>query len=254
MGVIRIIKIAWLFTWGAIATLVLSMPIMAVSIISPNGNAGFELSRCWAWILIKATGVSLKIRHKHRIHPNQSYIIISNHQSHFDSLALVLTLGIPFRWVAKRELLGIPFFSPALKSLGTVFIDRSNRDKAMASIRSGVAQLPSGVSLIFFPEGTRSEDGAPLPFKKGGFITALETGWPILPVTVNGSRRVLPKGSLVFHSGVIEIVVGDPINSADFRPAERPRSPALELFAHRRRSLAIFRHEHGDVPLSRKRE
>ena len=99
-----------------------------------------------------------------------------------------------------------------------------------------MSQLPPSVSLIFFPEGTRSDDGTIKPFKKGGFITAIETGWPVLPVTVNGSRRVLPKGSLVFDSGTIEVVVGEPIESTDFAPdnidtlMEKTRSTIIENF------------------------
>lgn len=215
---IRIFKIAWLFAWAGIATLIVFLPIMVVSFIAPNSNAGFELSRWWAWVLLKATGVRLQVSHQDRIDANRTYIIISNHQSHFDSLALVRMLGIPYRWVAKKELQGIPLFSQALMALGTVFIDRSDKNKAIASIHRGVERMSPGVSLIFFPEGTRSDDGTIQPFKKGGFVTAFETGWPILPVTVNGSRQVLPKGSLVSHSGTIEVVVGDPIDTGSFAP------------------------------------
>jgi 1-acyl-sn-glycerol-3-phosphate acyltransferase len=213
--VLRAIKIVWLYAWAISATLAVFLPLMIASLITPSSNAAFELSRLWALVLIKAAGVRLTVRNRERIDPNQSYIIISNHQSHFDSLALVRTLGIPFRWVAKTELQRIPLFGHALRALGTVFIDRTNRESAIASIRRGVGQMPRGVSLIFFPEGTRSEDGAIGTFKKGGFITAIEAGWPILPVTVTGSRHVLPKGSPVFQSGPIDIVVGDPIETKD---------------------------------------
>lgn len=217
---LSLFKIVWLYAWAVIATLIVFIPIMIISLIAPQSNAGFQLSRFWALILITAAGVRLKIHHRDRIDPGQSYIIISNHQSHFDSLALVRTLGIPYRWVAKTELQRIPLFGHALRALGTVFIDRTDRESAISSIHRGVSQLPAGVSLIFFPEGTRSSDGTINSFKKGGFITALETKWPILPVTVNGSRAILPKGSLVFQSGTIEIVVGDPIESGDCKPDE----------------------------------
>ena len=179
----------------------------------------------------------MRIRNKDRIDPSRSYIIISNHQSHFDSLALVRTLGIPYRWVAKTELQRIPLFGLALRALGTVFIDRTNRESAIESIHRGVNQLPPAVSLFFFPEGTRSDDGIIKPFKKGGFITALETAWPILPVTVNGSRRVLPKGNLVFHPGTIEIVVGAPIESTDFGPDN------IEALMKNTRSIIIENYE-----------
>ena len=230
---LSLLKIVWLYAWAVSATLVVFLPLMAVRLISPCGNAAFQLSRLWALTLIKAAGVRLSVRNRERIDPHQSYVIISNHQSHFDSLALVRMLGIPFRWVAKTELQRIPLFGHALRALGTVFIDRSDRESAIASIDRGVRQLPPGVSLIFFPEGSRSENGTVGAFKKGGFVTAIETGWPVLPVTVIGSRRVLPKGSLVFQSGTIEIVVGDPIESNGYAFGD------LEALVSRTRSVII---------------
>jgi 1-acyl-sn-glycerol-3-phosphate acyltransferase len=105
----------------------------------------------------------------------------------------------------------MPLFGWALYASKNVFIDRGNRDKAIASINKAVSRLPQDVSLMVFAEGTRSNDGRLQKFKKGGFTIAIERKMPILPVVVKGSRQILPKGSLVVKSGTIDVVVCDPI-------------------------------------------
>jgi 1-acyl-sn-glycerol-3-phosphate acyltransferase len=158
--------------------------------------------------------VRLKSVGTEKIEKGRSYIVVANHQSHFDALAIVLALGIQFRWVAKKELLRIPVFGHALYACRTIFVDRSNQRKAIRSLRKGLRRLTPGASVLFFAEGSRSPDGRIGPFKKGGFFAAVDTGFPILPVTVNGSRRVLAKGSLDYRPGTIQVVVGDPIDPA----------------------------------------
>ena len=158
-----------------------------------------------------------------------------NHQSEFDILALVTTLGIQFRWIIKQELRKVPMFGYALYAARNIFIDRSDPSRAVQSIHAGVDRLPAGVSVMFFAEGTRSADGSIQAFKKGGFMLAIEKGLPVLPVTVNGSRRVLPKKSLVFHPGPIEVVVSDPIPTRGYHetmPAliERTRQAIIGNF------------------------
>jgi 1-acyl-sn-glycerol-3-phosphate acyltransferase len=148
-----------------------------------------------------------------------SYVIISNHQSLYDILALVTTMNIQFRWFIKKEVLRIPIFGYALYASCNIFIDRTNTNKAVESINKGMDRLPGGAGVMVFAEGTRSPDGQIKEFKKGGFITAITRNIPILPVTVNGSRRVLPKGSLVVKPGKIQVVIGDPIDTSDYTTA-----------------------------------
>jgi 1-acyl-sn-glycerol-3-phosphate acyltransferase len=121
--------------------------------------------------------------------------------------------------VIKIELLKIPLFGYALYASRNIFIDRSNRHKAIESINKGMNRLPGGVSVMFFGEGTRSPDGEIKAFKKGGFNLAVQRGLPILPVTVNGSRSVLPKKSMIFKSGRIEVVISDPIEVKNYTDA-----------------------------------
>ena len=209
-------KVAWISLWAAIATLILFLPVPMAALLGRTGNLSTTLSKIWAHIMLKVSRVRPVIRGREKIRPGQSYIIISNHQSEYDILAIVTTLGIQYRWIIKKELRKVPMFGYCLYASRNIFIDRGDHEQAMQSIRKGLDRLPEGVSVMFFAEGTRSADGSIAPFKKGGFLMALERGLPILPVTVNGSRRVLPKKSLVFNPGTIEVVVADPIETRDY--------------------------------------
>lgn len=208
------LKIVWLASWAGFATVVLFLPITLAALLSQTGNLAFQISRVWAWVMLKAAGVRTGIRGKERIERGRSYVVIVNHQSLYDIPTLVTELGIQFRWIIKKEILKVPLFGHALYASRNIFIDRSNRESAVESIHRGMARLPPGTSVLFFAEGTRSPDGKIHDFKKGGFVTAIEGKLPILPVTVNGSRKVLPKKSVVFQPGSIEVVVGDPIETA----------------------------------------
>jgi 1-acyl-sn-glycerol-3-phosphate acyltransferase len=212
----RAAKILWISLWAALATLVLSGPMTVAALLSSTGNLAFTISTIWARIMLAVTNVHPTIRNRGKIKAGQSYIIISNHQSDYDILALVTTLGIQFRWIIKKELRKVPLFGYALYVARNIFIDRGNSEQAIRSIHEGFDRLPPGVSVMFFAEGTRSPDGGIHAFKKGGFIMAVEEGLPILPVTVNGGRRVLPKKSLVFRPGPVEVVVSDPIETGGY--------------------------------------
>jgi len=213
---IRLMKIAWIVFWLGFATFLVFPPITIVSFFSKTGNFACILSRMWAWVLLKTTRVKVEVQGREKIDPKRSYMIISNHQSHFDGPALAAKLGLQFRCIAKKELLKIPLFGYSLYAARHIFIDRTNREKAIESIQTGMKRIPSGVSVMCFAEGTRSGIRKINEFKKGGFVAALETGFPILPIAINGSAKVLPKKSIVFQPGPIQIVVGDPIDTADY--------------------------------------
>ena len=221
-NVIDVFKVMWLALWAILATIVLFIPITLAATFSSTGNLAFNLSKLWAWTLLIATRVRTRIVGKEKTKKGQTYIIISNHQSQFDILALVTRLGIQFRWIIKKELLKIPLFGYALLASRNIFIDRSNTKESIESINRGMKRLPKGTSIMVFAEGTRSPDGKIHPFKKGGFVLAIDYGLPILPITINGSRKVLPKGSVVFTPGEIEVIVGDPIDTRGYTRESLP--------------------------------
>jgi 1-acyl-sn-glycerol-3-phosphate acyltransferase len=234
-----IIKIIWLGFWLCIATLIVFFPITLTALLSRSGNLAFTISKFWAWIVLRVTFTRSSVKGVEKIKKGQSYVVISNHQSHFDIPVLVTKLGIQFRWIIKKELLKVPLFGYALYTSRNIFIDRSNKEETIKSIHKGIKRLPKGTSLLFFAEGTRSPDGKIHAFKKGGFVTAIEEQMTILPVTVNGSRKVLPKGSVVFSPGVIELVIGDPIDASDFT------SDRIEVLIKTTRDLIISNFQSG---------
>jgi len=197
-------------------TILLFIPIITAALFSRTGNLAFNISKIWAIAIKRALFVKTTIVGKEKIQKGVPYVIISNHQSHIDIPAIITQLGIQFRWIIKKELLFIPLFGYALYASRNVFIKRSDRSQTIKSIQNGLKRLPIGVGLLFFAEGTRSPDGKIHSFKKGAFVTALEAKLPILPITINGSRKVLPKGSVIFSPGLIEVVVGDPIDSTNY--------------------------------------
>ena len=212
----KAICVAWLGLWVTIVTITMGIPVMVAGMLSRTGNLAFSISKLWAYTMLAVSFVRTEIKNKDKILKGTSYIIISNHQSHYDIITLVTTLGIQFRWIIKKEILKLPIFGYALYASRNIFIDRSNTTSAIESINKGFDRLPKGVSVMVFAEGTRSPDGQIHEFKKGGFITAVARKLPILPVTVNGSRRVMHKGSFTLKPGKIQVVIGDPIDTSGY--------------------------------------
>lgn len=217
---LRFLKAAWILLWAAAMTLLMFMPIFLAALLGRRGDLAFRGTQIYAWVMLKVTGVRLKVTGREHIRPGQRYVILSNHASYFDPPALVLALGLQYRWVIKQELRRIPLFGLALATSRNLFIDRSKGADALASIRKGVAQLPEGTGVLLFPEGTRSADGRLMPLKKGGFVIARDGQLPILPVTLRGSHERLPKGSAAFTPGVLEVIIHPPVTIAGRRIPE----------------------------------
>jgi 1-acyl-sn-glycerol-3-phosphate acyltransferase len=195
----------------ALDTLVTAPIVVAVALF--DEDAAYRVCRLWARINLLLYGVRVHTRRLATLDTSRPYVFMSNHRSQFDILAVVVALAdVQLRWVAKVELTRVPVFGWALRHTGHVIIDRSDREQAVASLRAAHKTMDRGVSVVIFPEGTRSGAAqALLPFKKGGFMLALETGFPIVPITVRGSREVLPRGSWQPVGGDIEVIVGPPI-------------------------------------------
>lgn len=165
----------------------------------------------WARINALAAPSRVRVQGRQHVDPRQSYVVVANHQSHFDILAIYGWLGIDFRWVMKMELRKVPVLGLACEKLGHVYIDRANPQRAQVSIDAAKQQLTEGTSIFFFPEGTRSLDGRLLPFKKGAFKLAKELQLPILPVTLVGSHEILPAKTLNLFPGTVDLIIHAPI-------------------------------------------
>ena len=187
---------------------------LAVTLSLISKHLGFHAGVYWAQSLTWASWVRVRVEGREHLRPGQSYVILSNHQGAFDILALYGFLGRQFRWVMKQELRKVPFLGWGCAAIGHIFVDRGNSSRAIASLEAAKSQLAGGVSVLFFPEGTRSADGRLLPFKKGGFVMARLLAFPILPVTISGSHEVLPKGCLFPRPGWITVRFHPPVDTA----------------------------------------
>jgi 1-acyl-sn-glycerol-3-phosphate acyltransferase len=181
----------------------------------PSGSRAFvPFARLWSRLVLRTCRVRVQAT---GTRPGHAAIYMANHQSQFDIPALVTVVPGPFRFVAKRELIYVPFFGWALWLAGLVFLPRADREESIRRLGSAAALLGKGTSVILFPEGTRSPDGRLLPFKKGGFVLAVRTGTPIVPVAIRGSGAILPKGSLAVRPGTIDITFMPEVDTSGYR-------------------------------------
>jgi 1-acyl-sn-glycerol-3-phosphate acyltransferase len=167
-----------------VLTLVFGLPALVLSLVNRRGDWVLRLGRPWARGICAASGVTVDSVGTENVPADRPVILISNHQSHFDMLAILLTMPRPFRVVAKRHLFYIPVFGWCLSLAGMIPIDRENRAAAIQSLERAAERIRGGEPVLFFPEGTRSHDGGLLPFKKGAFVIAMKAGAPIVPVSV----------------------------------------------------------------------
>lgn len=194
-----------------VSTVVFALAVIAVALV--DQDRAYRLCQLWVRLNLAAFRIRVRATRETGLDPSRPYVFMANHQSHLDVLAVVAALPeFQLRWVAKRELADIPFFGWALRQGGHIIVDRRNTTQAVARLRAARAQTNAGVSVIIFPEGTRGTGGGTLlPFKKGGFMLAVESGLPIVPVVVRGSRPLLPPHTWHVHGGEIEVTVCAPV-------------------------------------------
>ncbi len=172
------------------------------------------MARTWGNINLWASGVKVDVRGLENINKLGPYIFVSNHQGWFDIFTALGKLPLPFSWLAKEELFKIPVLGHAMYRAGYIPIDRKDRRKALSGMNRAAEVIQRGTSVFVFPEGTRSTDGVIRDFKKGVFVLALKAQQPIVPVSISGSYRILPKGSRTIHPGEIRFSIGNPIQTA----------------------------------------
>ena len=158
---------------------------------------GISIGRFGVWL----AGVKVEIRGYENLDPHGTYIFMSNHVSNLDPPIIIPRLPSRTSVLVKKELFRVPILGPAMRLASLVPVDRSNREAAIASVQAGVAVLKTGIHMTVFPEGTRSPDGKLLPFKKGPFYLATDSGIPIVPVTISGTAKLMPKGAAIIRPG-----------------------------------------------------
>ncbi|MFB0517312.1 MAG: lysophospholipid acyltransferase family protein [Candidatus Neomarinimicrobiota bacterium] len=178
--------------------------------------------RAWARWILWSTGLQITIRGYEYLRKGQQYIYMSNHTSALDIPLALASLPGTVVFMAKKELFSIFFFGWSLKAMGSIPVDRSNSVQARLSVdRALLALSTKAISLILYPEGTRTRDGQLLPFKKGVFHLALRSRLPLVPVAVQGAFEAVPPNSLSLTHTPIRVTIGQPIETKDLTDADR---------------------------------
>ena len=204
-------------------TLVFSALALLFGWLGPRGRWFFLMARTWSRGLLWTAGTRLEARFAAPLPTDRPYIYMANHQSLYDIPALLLALPGRPRFLAKRSLFQIPLFGWSLKQAGFISIDRADRSRAGEAFADAIRELQAGEPAVVFPEGTRSPDGKLLPFKRGGFLLALKSGLPIVPVGIHGSHPVRAKDSYWIQPGRITVSCGRPLETAEYGLREKSR-------------------------------
>jgi len=174
----------------------------------------------WSRLILRTTGVVVDVQGLERLVPGRTYVFVANHQSIYDIPILFWSLPFQLRIIAKESLGRFPFLGWHLRRTGHMLVNRARPDRAGPVFRWASALTSKGLSLIVFPEGTRSRDGRVGRFKGGSFYLALGAGLPVVPLSVVGSRHVMLKGRLATYPGRVRLVVHEPIDTAALGGAE----------------------------------
>ncbi|PWB68139.1 MAG: 1-acyl-sn-glycerol-3-phosphate acyltransferase [Holophagae bacterium] len=217
----------------AISTLVFGGVAVALSPVLSPRRVGALCGAPWARLNARLTPMAVEVVGRSHIDRGRSYVVVSNHQSLYDILLVYGWLGVDFRWVMKAELRRVPGLGAACERLGHIFVDRSSPRAALVTLETARRRIAEGASVLFFPEGTRSLDGTLGAFKRGAFRMALDLGLPILPMTIIGTRKILPPGSRDLRPGRAKLVIHPPIETAGWSADRLP-----ELIERAREAIA----------------
>jgi 1-acyl-sn-glycerol-3-phosphate acyltransferase len=200
----------WLIPTIAIYTIVLGILSITSSVFDRRGYFGHACARAWSWLILATTGVEVTVRGLDALVRGRSYVFVANHQSIYDIPCLFWNIPFQLRIIAKESLGRFPMLGPHLKRTGHMLVDRKRPDRT--GIFDWANRLTAnGLSLIVFPEGTRSRDGMLGKFKGGSIMLAMQTGLTLVPISVIGSRHVMKKGELTTKPGHVTLIVHEPI-------------------------------------------
>ncbi len=205
------IRSVLLVTLGVTITAFFSFWAVVFSFFSNAENNVHKVANIWARSLLLICGTKVQVIGKENIQRGRPQVFMANHQSDFDILITLAHVPVQFRWIAKKELFTIPVFGQAMRAAGYIEIDRQNHEKALQSLDLAALRIRQGKSVMTFPEGTRSRDGEIKPFKQGTFYLAIQSGAPIVPISIIGSGEIMPKRSLKIRQGKIKLVIDKPI-------------------------------------------
>lgn len=207
-----------IFVWSCIvvATLVLGFLALVTYPFDRKGRVVHRYARLWGRAALQANHVKVRMEGLEHLNVKGPYIFMSNHQGSYDIFALLGHLPFQFKWLAKKELFSIPFLGWAMAAAGYISVDREGTRETVKALNEAAEKIRDGMSVVIFPEGSRSPDGSIQPFKKGGFTLAIKSGVPIVPIAIIGSRDIMPKDKLTVASGEIRVWMGHPIETENY--------------------------------------
>jgi 1-acyl-sn-glycerol-3-phosphate acyltransferase len=241
------LRSAILVSLGVAVTGYFSSCAVIFSLLSPGENKVHRLARIWARILLAMSSVKITVIGGENVLKDKPQIFMANHQSDYDIFVVLGYIPSQFRWIAKKELFKIPIFGKAMRNAGYIEIDRQNIEKAMRSIDEAAEKIREGKSVMSFPEGTRSRDMQLKPFKQGAFHLAIQSGVPILPISLIGTGLIMQKRSLQINPGNVTMVIDKPIETKDFTVERR------QELIERVRNTILHNYETYSATLDRKR-
>jgi 1-acyl-sn-glycerol-3-phosphate acyltransferase len=195
-----------------LSTLVLGALAILAGFVDRQGSMSRALGRAWARLVLAALGVCVEVRGAEQA-PTGPAVYAANHGSALDIPILLAHLPADFRIIHKRSLSSVPVLGWSLRFAGHIAIDRRHPFRARRSLERAVLRLREGASLAVFPEGTRSPDAHVRPFKRGSFVLAIEADVPVVPVSLDGVKRVVPRGISTLRPGAIRMTIHAPIET-----------------------------------------
>jgi len=207
-----------LFAWavGAINTAFWATVSLAGSLIDGSGSWAHMCMVRWSRINLRVMGTRVEVHGLDNIRRDGGQILAANHQSMADILVLAANLPIEFRFVAKRELFDIPFLGWHMRRAGFIPIERSQPRRAARTLLEAAQRVQTGVNALVFPEGTRSHDGRLRPFLGGGFLLAMRAGVPVVPIAIDGTSIIAPKGQWTIRPAHARLTVLPAIDTVEF--------------------------------------
>jgi 1-acyl-sn-glycerol-3-phosphate acyltransferase len=200
--------------------LVVGPPALLLAWIVGSPTLIFRLAVPAARFGLWASGVRIRVTGGERLDPSRNYLFMPNHISNVDPPVVVAALRRDTRMMGKASLFRIPVFGQVMSFAGFIPVERTERDSAIRAVDEAAARLRAGLDFVVFPEGTRSRDGKLLPLKKGPFFLAQKGGVPVVPVSVRGTREVMPKGGMLIRAGAVSVEIGSPIEVVDIEGDE----------------------------------
>ena len=210
-------------------TIVCGAASIVSSVFDRNGYFAHACARAWSWLILKTTGVEVSVVGIQKLRPGSTYVFVANHSSIYDTPVVFASLPFQVRIIAKKSLALFPVLGWHLKRGGHLFVDRKDPDRA-GILKRWRSLVSHGLSLIVYPEGTRTDDGHVSRFKAGSFLLAMQAGLPIVPLSIIGNRAVMPKGRLRTEPAQVSLIIHDPIQPS---PMDDPTVQDAKVLADR---------------------